>query len=670
MVRSRASRYHRRPQVLRAPRSISAVIKSLLPGLLLTTVLSSAALSSSVWASPGPQPAPPNRPTPAARDVPYPGVVKLSVDATDTQRRIVRIHETVPVPKGAHEMVLLYPQWLPGAHAPEGPIDRVVGLKITAGGQPVAWKRDTVDIYAFRLTPPAGAKSIDVDFQYLSPVKDAVGPIEFSSNMATLEWISLVLYPAGYYARQIPVDASLKLPDGWSFATALDRDASNGGETAFKRAPLETVLDSPVYAGVHMKVLDLTPEGGAPVRLNVFGDRADNLDIKPEQVQQHRNLVAQAQKLFGSHHYDHYDFMFSLSDTVVQNGLEHHRSSEDGLDADYFTDWNKGLAERDLLAHEYTHSWNGKFRRPADLWTETYNTPMRDSLLWVYEGQTQYWGNVLTARSGLRTKEEALENLALDAATYSNIAGREWRPLQDTTNDEITTQRRPQSWPSQGRFLDYYREGALIWLEADTLIRERSGGKRSLDDFARGFFGIDNGSYTPVTYRFEDVVKALNAVEPYDWAAFLRERLDTPGRPAPLDGLARGGYRLVYDETAGPVWKSREGAKKVTDLTYSVGFTVGKDGTLGDVAWNGPAFKAGLASGVKIVAVNGSEFDADLLKDAITAAKAGGPIELIVKDQTRYRTVRIDWKGGLRYPHLVRDPSQPARLDDIFAAKP
>ena len=641
------------------------MIKSLSSGLLLAALLSSTAL-----ASPGPQPAPANRPTPAARDTPYPGVLRLSVDATDTRHRIVRIHETVPVPKGAHELVLLYPQWLPGAHAPEGPIDRVVGLKVTADGQPIAWKRDTVDIYAFHLTPPKGARSVEVDFQYLSPVKDAVGPIEFSSNMATVEWISLVLYPAGYYARQIPVDASLKLPEGWSFASALDREVTNGGETAFKRAPLETVLDSPVYAGVHMKVLDLTPEGGAPVHLNVFGDRADNLDIKPEQVQQHKQLVAQAQKLFGSHHYDHYDFMFSLSDTVVQNGLEHHRSSEDGADADYFTDWNKGLAERDLLAHEYTHSWNGKFRRPADLWTETYNTPMRDSLLWVYEGQTQYWGNVLTARAGLRTKEEALEMLAMDAATYSNIAGREWRPLQDTTNDEITTQRRPQSWPSQGRFLDYYREGALIWLEADTLIRERSGGKRSLDDFARGFFGIDNGSYTPVTYRFEDVVKALNAVEPYDWATFLRERLDTPGRAAPLDGLARGGYRLVYDETPSSAWKSREGAKKATDLSYSVGFTVGKDGALGDVAWGGPAFKAGLASGVKIVAVNGNEFDADLLKDAITAAKAGGPIELIVKDQSQYRTVRIDWKGGLRYPHLVRDPSQPARLDDILAPKP
>ncbi len=635
----------------------------------LLGLMTSAALWAPALASPGPTPAPANTPIPAARDVAYPGVIRLDVDASDWRRHIVTVHETIPV-AGGHELVLLYPQWLPGAHAPEGPIDRMTGLKVTANGQPVAWRRDTVDIYAFRLTPPAGAKSIEVEFQYLSPVTGDVGAVEFSSNMATLEWISFTLYPAGYYARQIPVDASLRLPEGWTFASALDRAETHGAETVFRRAPLETVIDSPIYAGLNARTLDLTPAGGAPVRLNIFADRPENLAIKPEQIEQHKRLVEQAARLYGSHHYDHYDFMLSLSDTVNQNGLEHHRSSEDGAGADWFTSWDKGIAARDLLAHEYTHSWNGKFRRPADLWTEAYNTPMRDSLLWVYEGQTQYWGDVLTARSGLRSKEEAREVIAMNAAYFDTIAGRSWRPLQDTTNDEITTQRRPQSWPTQGRFLDYYREGSLIWLDADTLIRERSGGKRSLDDFARAFFGINDGSFVPVTYRFEDVVKALNAVEPYDWAAFLRARLDQPGRPAPLDGIARGGYRLAFDETPGPVWLSREGLKKNLDLTYSVGFVVMKGGVLGDVAWGGPAFKAGLAQGVKIVAVNGTAYDPDILKDAITAAKtSGAPIELIVQDQTQFRVVRIDWRGGLRYPHLVRDPAQPARLDDILTPR-
>jgi predicted metalloprotease with PDZ domain len=648
------------------------VIKSLSLGLLFAALAASAPMSAA--ASPGPAPAPMPSPTPVARDVPYPGALRIAVDATDFRRRIVHVSETIPVPAGADEMVLLYPQWLPGAHAPEGPIDRVTGLRITADGQPVAWTRDTVDTFAFHFRPPAGARSVEVAFEYLSPVKDAVGPIEFSSNIALLEWTNMVLYPAGYFMRQIPVDASVTLPEGWVFGAALDRLDSHtdahGTTTAFKRVPLETLGDSPIYAGVNMKVLDLTPEGGAPVHLNIVADRPENLVIKPELVEAHRRLVAQAQKLFGAHHYDHYDFLFSLSDTVVQNGLEHHRSSEDGLDADYFTAWEKGVSERDLLAHEYTHSWNGKFRRPADLWTETYNTPMRDSLLWVYEGQTQYWGNVLTARAGLRTRAQALEDIAMDAAYYSAIAGRAWRPLQDTTNDEITTQRRPQSWPSQGRFLDYYSEGCLIWLEADTLIRQRSHGKRSLDDFARRFFGIEDGSYTPVTYRFEDVVDALNAVEPYDWAGFLRARLDQTARPAPLEGLARGGYRLEFTDTAGPVFRSHEAAKKIHDLTYSVGFTVRQDGVLADVFWNGPAFKAGLASGVKVLAVNGTEFDPDLLAEAITAAKdSKAPIELIVKDQTQYRTVTIDWHGGLRYPRLVRIEGAAPLLDEILSPR-
>jgi predicted metalloprotease with PDZ domain len=641
------------------------MVKTFITGLLAATCMGGAALASD-----GPTPLPPNVPIPAARDIAYPGVMTVSVDATDVQRRIVKVRETLPV-TGGQDMVLLYPEWLPGVHRADGPIARLSGLKITANGQPVTWMRDTVDVFAFHVKPPAGAKTLEIAFDYLSPVREAVGPTEFSSNMATLEWISLVLYPAGYYTRQIPVDASLTLLPGWSFASALERAGAEGGTTRFKRAPLETVADSPVYAGVNMKTLDLTPTNGAPVHLNLFGDRPDNLAITPAQIDLHKKLVDQAQKLFGAHHYDHYDFMLSLSDTIVQNGLEHHRSSEDGADADYFTSWDKTVGGRDLLAHEYTHSWNGKFRRPADMWTATYNTPMRDSLLWVYEGQTQYWGYVLTARSGLHSRDEALEVIALDAAYHQSGERRDWQSLQDTTNNEIVALRRPQSWYSRGDSLDYYTEGALIWLDADTLIRERSNGKRSLDDFARGFFGIDNGSFTPVTYRFEDVVKALNAVEPYDWAGFLRARLDKTGGPGPLDGLARGGYKLTFDETAGPVFKAAETAAKATNLNYSIGFRVASDGVLRDVFWNGPAFKAGLAPGVKIVAVNGAAFDPDLLKAAITEAKTDtAPIEMIVQDQTRFRIVKIDWHGGLRYPHLTRDPAQPARLDDILAAKP
>ena len=599
--------------------------------------------------------------------------MSIAVDATDIQRRIVTVHETLPV-TGGGDLVLLYPQWTPGDHRPDAPIDRLAGLKITAGGVPVPWARDTVDIYAFHVRPRADAKTVQLEFQYLSPVRDAVGPIEMSANMAVLEWTSLVIYPAGYFVRQIPVDASLTLPANWSFANGLDRAETRGATTTFRRAPLETLVDSPIFAGANAKVIDLTAvAGGPPVRLNIFADRPENLEIKPEQIAQHRRLVEQAVKLYGSQHYDHYDFLLTLSDTIEQLGLEHHRSSEDGYPSDHFTTWAKDVADRDLLAHEYTHSWNGKFRRPADLWTETYNTPMRDSLLWVYEGQTQYWGDVLTARSGMRSKEETLETLAIVVAARGlNQAGRRnWQPLQDTTNNEIITERRPQSWYSRGGSLDYYYEGQMIWLDVDTLIREKSAGKHSLDDFARSFFGIDNGSFTPVTYRFEDVVAALNAVQPYDWAGFLRARLDGTGGQGPLEGLARGGYKLAFDETAGSVYAAREASRKVTDLGFSIGVSIGKEGVLTDVVWDGPAFKAGLTPGVKLIAVNGTAFDPDILKAAITAAKApGAPLELIVQDQTQFRVVKIDWRGGLRYPHLVRDPARPARLDNILAPRP
>jgi predicted metalloprotease with PDZ domain len=385
-------------------------------------------------------------------------------------------------------------------------------------------------------------------------------------------------------------------------------------------------------------------------------------------------LVQQAYKLFASHHYLHYDFLYSLSDQIQESGLEHHQSSEDGSEPEFFTKWDKTAYGRDLLAHEFTHSWNGKFRRPADLWTPNYNVPMRNSLLWVYEGQTQYWGNVLAARSGLRTRQQALDQLALTAAYAQLMPGRRWRALEDTTNDEIINPRRPQSWTDWQRFEDYYDEGALIWLDADTLIRERSKGKRSLDDFARAFFGINNGSFVTVTYTFDDVVKALHDVEPYDWAAFLRQRLDSIGKPAPLDGLGRGGYKLVYTDTPSDYESATDEQRKRVDLLYSIGIEIDdkdKAGTVSEVVWDGPAYKEKITEGVQILAVNGIAYDADVLKDAIRSAKGtASPIELIIKSGDRFMVAHVDYHDGLRYPHLERDASAAARLDEVLAARP
>jgi predicted metalloprotease with PDZ domain len=624
--------------------------------------------------SPGPTAIARITPIAPPRDIAYPGEIQLAVDATDLGRRIVRVHESLS--GVGPETVLLYPKWLPGAHAPEGPIDRVAGLTISANGAPVAWTRDPVDVYAFRVHAPPGVSSLDIDFEYLSPPNSAVGPSEMSPNLLIVEWINVVLYPAGYFSRRIPVEASLTLPSGWQFGSALEADRSGGATTTFKRVMLNTLIDSPVYAGRYSARFDLDASGPAPVHLDVFADRPELLAAKPEYIQAYRALVQQAYKLFGSHHYAHYDFLYSLSDQVEQNGLEHHQSSEDGSDPDSFTDWDHNASDRDLLCHEYTHSWNGKFRRPADLWTPNFNVPMQDSLLWVYEGQTEYWGEVLAARAGLRTHQQTLDELAGIAAYYQVEPGRQWRALEDTTNDEIINPRRPMPWRDWQRFEDYYREGALIWLDVDTLIRERSNGQRSLDDFARAFFGINNGSFVTVTYTFDDLVKALNAVEPYDWAAFLHQRLDSINRPAPLEWLQRGGYRLVYNNTESDYQKAAEEHSHRLDLLYSIGLRIGdRDGgdpaSIAEVLWGSPAYQAKLTMGGQILAVNGVAYSADVLKDAIrSAVNATAPIDLIVKNGDNYTVAHVDYHGGLRYPHLERDTSQPARLDDILAPRP
>jgi predicted metalloprotease with PDZ domain len=603
------------------------------------------------------------------KDIPYLGAIHLSVDATDIERHIFRIQETIPVRAG-ESMVLLYPQWTPGNHAPSGRVDKLAGLMIQANGARVQWVRDPVDVFAFHVEVPAGATQLDVSFQFTSPTDTNEGRVVMTPDMLNLQWTALALYPAGYFARQIMAEPSVRLPEGWQFATALETAANRGGVTTFKPVSFDTLLDSPMFAGRYFKRLDLDPGGRVPVHLNIVADRADLLEVKPEQLEAHRALVQQAYKLYGSHHYDHYDFLLALTDHMGGIGLEHHQSSENATVLTYFTEWDKNADARDLLPHEYTHSWNGKFRRPADLWTPNFNVPMRDSLLWVYEGQTQYWGFVLSARAGLLTKQQTLDAIAATAAVYDHRVGREWRAMQDTTNDPIAAMRRPLPWRSWERSEDYYSEGELMWLDADTLIREKSSGQRSLDDFAKAFFGVNDGSFVPSTYVFEEVVKALNTVQPYDWATFLRSRLDGHGPGAPLDGIARGGYKLVYTDTPSSYFKDAEVRRKITDLTYSLGMTIAAEGKLSDVLWEGPAYKAGLTVGTQIIAVNGIALDADQLKRAIADAnKTKAAIELLVKNGDRYRTVKIDYHDGLRYPHLEREGSAAGSLDQILTPR-
>ena len=600
--------------------------------------------------------------TPAARDVAWPGVINLSVDASDNVRGIFHVREMIPVGQSG-PLTLLYPKWLPGTHSPGGPIAALAGIQVTADGHSIPWRRDPVDVFAFHIDVPQGTARLEAQFQYLAPTDTTQGRIATTAEMTDLQWNTVVLYPAGYYVRRINVEASLKLPEGWRAGTALEVAGQDGSTLRFKPVTLETLVDSPVFAGRYFRVETLAPD----VRLNIVADEPEHLAATEEQLQVHRNLVTQAVKLFGAQHYDHYDFLLALSSREGAIGLEHHRSSENAVPGGYFTEWTNNTPHRDLLPHEYTHSWNGKYRRPADLWTPDYRTPMRNSLLWVYEGQTEFWGIVLAARSELISKDATLGGLAYLAARLDTDPGRTWRPLADTTDDPIIAQRRPKGWRSWQRSEDYYREGLLIWLDADSLIRERSNGHRSLDDFARAFFGMNDRDWGELTYTFDDVVHAMNQVQTNDWAAFFHARLNKVSEHAPLDGFTRGGYRLVYTNTPTEWFRANEKNRKVTDLWFSGGFVLGKEGEITEVAWDGPAFNAGLTVGTKLIAVNDRALDTDDLKAAIKARRS--PLHLLLKTGDLFHTTQLDYDGGLRYPKLEKTGTETGTLDALLAPK-
>jgi predicted metalloprotease with PDZ domain len=619
--------------------------------LLLATTAPALAQNSA------PQPVLPVNTIPDARDIAYPGTLQLDIDATNTQQGIFNVKEVIPVAKSGH-MVLLFPKWLPGNHGPRGEIEKLAGLQIRANGKRIAWTRDPVDVYAFHIDVPAGAKKLDLEFQFISATVADQGRIVMTPAMMSLQWNSMSLYPAGYFTRRIPVQATVKYPTGWSAASGLPSKAS-GSTYTYDKTNYEILVDSPVLAGRYYRPIELSPRE----TLDVFADSPEELDAKPEQIEAHKRLVEQAVKTFGTQHYDHYHFLLSISDELGGIGLEHHRSSEDGTRPGYFTKWDENAASRNLLPHEYSHSWDGKFRRGADLWTPDYRTPMRGSLLWVYEGQTQFWGYVFQARSGLVNKADTLEAYAAIMASLDNRPAREWRPLVDTTNDPVITARRPKGWVSQQRSEDYYNEGLLVWMEVDSILREKSGGTKSIDDFARTFFGYRDGDFGEVTYTLDDVASTLNSVVPWDWKSFLNERLNAVTERAPLKGFEKNGYKLVYTDAPN---KAGRGAKDAADFTYSLGLTIGPKG-ITNVTWDSPAFNAGMDLGDEIVAVNGRGYTGDRLKDAVKAAKGSKePIKLLLKSGDRYREVAIDYHEGLRYPHLVKTVEGEAGLDKLL----
>jgi predicted metalloprotease with PDZ domain len=564
----------------------------------------------------------------------------LAVDATDAPRNILHATVTIPVSSGAQTIV--YPKWMPGNHRPTGPIQNLTGLHFEASGQELPWQRDLVDMWAFHLQVPAGVKELKVTLDTITyNGKNSLA----SSKVLDLLWNQVILYPQGTATDSVTVTASVRLPQGWKFGTALtEAQGLAQGATEFQPVTLTKLVDSPLIAGQYYRLIPLTPEGEKPQHvIDMVGESEDAMAMPAQDLANYKKLVAEAYALFGARHYEKYHFLWTLSDQTAHHGLEHHESSDNATGEDVFHDPNAHNLEADLLPHEYTHSWNGKHRRPAGLATANYQEPMKGDLLWVYEGMTDYWGAILAARVGLRSPDQFRENLAATAAMLDHRVGRTWRPLQDTATSVQILYASGGQWVNWRRSVDYYPEGYLIWLDVDTQIRRLSNGQKSLNDFCRSFYGGQSGPPTVVTYKFEDVVSGLNQVVAHDWAKFLRDRLDSKSPHAPLGGIENGGWKLIYNDQKNTTVEAQEKTANTLDMSFSIGAIATKDGDLRDVIPGTPAFAA--------------------LKAAMNSKE---PIAILAENGDYYNTYNVDYHGGEKYPHLVRNEGQTDLLGEII----
>lgn len=600
---------------------------------------------------------------------------RLSVDLRDAQKHIFHAKLTLPVAAGP--LTLVYPKWIPGEHAPIGPIVNLTGMFFRVSGKDIAWRRDEVDMYALHCEIPAGANELEVSLDYISPSGTSVGreTVSATSQLALLNWYTVLLYPRGSKSDDLTYVANLRVPAGWKYATALPVAKEDGEAITFEPASLTTLVDSPVLTGAHLRSFDLSPGQKPEHHIYIAADSESDMEVPAETVQQWRQLVAETGAIFGARHYRHYDFLLIVSDNMEMDGVEHHESSDNRVPGRVFQDPSLADSVADLLPHEFTHSWNGKYRRPAGLATADYQEPMKGGLLWVYEGLTQYYGTILAARIGTWTPEKLQENLAWVAAYLDQRRGRVWRDLEDTAISSQNLYSSPQEYRSWRREVDYYDEGTLIWLEADTIIRRESGGKKSLDDFCRSFAGGENSGAKVVPYTFDEVMAAMQGIVPYDWRSFFTQRVRSHGPGGPLGGLENAGWKLIYNETPNESRTAEEIPGHLTDLQFSLGLLVHEPGSdngdeIIDVSPGSAAAQAGIAPGMKLIAVNGQRWSPENLRWAIRKAKGTQePIELLVENQDFFHTYHVDYHDGERYPHLERIKGKPDLLTEIAKMK-
>jgi predicted metalloprotease with PDZ domain len=597
----------------------------------------------------------------------------VRLDARDVARK--RIHTSITLAVKPGPLTLVFAKWIPGEHGPTGPLESMIGLEIRANGERLAWSRDPLDMYALRLAVPPGAGQLDISIESgLATDGSGFSAAPTSSEaLAVIPWNEFLLIPKGVDAERIAAVATVVPPAGWSVVCALDGRPVAGGGYEFEAASVTRLIDSPVQIGRYAKRIAL--EGAAPRpdlqhNISIMADSAAALAVPDDFAAGYGRLVAESGALFGSRVYRHYTWLLSLSDHVAHFGLEHHESSDDRDEEAALSEPDRRMSVAGLLGHEYVHSWNGKYRRPQGLLSPDYQKPMDGSLLWVYEGMTEFWGDVLPTRAGLISPEYFRDEIAVAAAEYALGTGARWRPMADTAVAAQILYTAPDAWQSSRRTTDYYDASVFLWLDVNEELRARSQGRASLDDFANRFYAGASGAPQLKPYAEQDLYDTLAAIAPGDWRSFIHRHLDPTGTTALLSAIERTGWRLSYTAEKNAWVETRQKRRKTVERLWSIGLRLDKDAKIVDVIDDRAAARAGAGPGMKLIGVNGRKYTAEILDAAIAAAQtAHRPIELLVENADFFRTLAVEYYDGPRYPHLDRIEGRPDTLTTLLAAR-